>query len=202
MSARSTPSRAQPVAPIPPGPRGFTLIELLVTISIAVILLTVAAPSFITFLQNNRLSTQTTELVTALQYAKSEAIKRNTIVSVCPVAGATTACTGGATAWSNGWTVMTDPNNDCVKDTGDEVLRAWPAVDNVSVCYTAGGGEAHFTYNGMTKGNIGSFRLCDARGASSANAIILSLQGRTKRATDGADADTIVEVDGTNISCP
>ena len=201
MSARSTPSRAQSVAPISLEPRGFTLIELLVTISIAVILLTVAAPSFITFLQNNRLSTQTTELVTALQYAKSEAIKRNTIVSVCPVAGATTVCTGGATAWSNGWTVMTDPNNDCVQDTGDEVLRAWPAVDNVSVCYTAGGGEAHFTYNGMSH-NVGTFRLCDDRGAASANAFTLSMQGRTRRATDGADVDTIVEVSGTNISCP
>ena len=200
MSARSTPSRAQSVAPISLEPRGFTLIELLVTISIAVILLTVAAPSFITFLQNNRLSTQTTELVTALQYAKSEAIKRNTIVSVCPVAGATTVCTGGATAWSNGWTVMTDPNNDCVKDTGDEVLRAWPAVDNVSVCFNAGT-SVSLLYNGMTS-NFGTFRLCDDRGAASANAIILSQQGRTRRATDGADADTIVEVSGTNISCP
>ena len=40
------------------------------------------------------------------------------------------------------------------------------------------------------------------RGAASANAFTLSMQGRTRRATDGADVDTIVEVSGTNISCP
>jgi len=83
--------------------RGFTLIELLVTIVLVAVLLTLAAPNFRTLVQNNRVTTQANELVSALNLARAEAVKRgrNTVTLIEPVA--------------NGWSATVS--------IGDEVLR-------------------------------------------------------------------------------
>lgn len=62
--------------------QGFTLIELLVVIAISAILVIIATPAFITYLQTNRLTGASQNLYDALQYARSAAIKTNTNVYV------------------------------------------------------------------------------------------------------------------------
>ena len=60
--------------------RGFTLIELLSVVAVLAILALVAAPSFGEFLSKRRVDGVTSELVTDLQYARSEAVSRNEAV--------------------------------------------------------------------------------------------------------------------------
>lgn len=62
---------------------GFTLIELMVTLAVAVIIATIAVPNFKLLIQDNRTVTQTNALISALNLARSEAIKRGGNVSVC-----------------------------------------------------------------------------------------------------------------------
>ena len=62
--------------------RGFTLLELMVTVAVVAILATVGVPSFRDLIQNNRVTTQTNELVTALNFARTEAVKRARAVEV------------------------------------------------------------------------------------------------------------------------
>ena len=62
--------------------RGFTLLELMVTVAVAAILATVAVPGFRDLIQNNRVTTQTNELVSALNFARTEAVKRGRNVAV------------------------------------------------------------------------------------------------------------------------
>src|SRR3990172_4110991 len=50
---------------------GFTAIELLVTVVIASILLTLALPNLRVFIQNNRLRTEASEFVAAINYART-----------------------------------------------------------------------------------------------------------------------------------
>ncbi len=57
--------------------RGFTLIEVLVTMSILALLLALGAPAMGTYLQNSKLAAATSSLYTAVQTARTEAIRRN-----------------------------------------------------------------------------------------------------------------------------
>lgn len=86
--------------------RGFTLIELMITLLLAAIILTLGVPNFRNIILNNRAATQSNELVTAMNLARSEAVKRGARVSLCPSTDQAT-CTGG-TDWANGWIVFLD----------------------------------------------------------------------------------------------
>ncbi|QKV57365.1 MAG: GspH/FimT family pseudopilin [Dechloromonas sp.] len=76
--------------------RGFTLIELLITFMIAAILAALAAPSFTSFIKNNRLTTTTNDLLADLALARSEAAKRGQQVTLC-ISTNGSSCTGEPT---------------------------------------------------------------------------------------------------------
>ena len=92
--------------------RGFTLIELMVTLTVMAIALSLAAPSFANLLASNRISTQTNELVGALNLARSEAVRRGQPVTLL----------AGDVNYSKGWTVFPDANgNGAAASATDEV---------------------------------------------------------------------------------
>ena len=63
--------------------RGFTLIELLVVMTIGAILVAAAIPSLSWWIATSRAGNATNTMVGAFELARSEAIRRNTVVSVC-----------------------------------------------------------------------------------------------------------------------
>lgn len=85
---------------------GFTILELMVTVVVASILLGIGVPSFQGMIRQNRLAAQTNELLAAAAMARSEAVKRGTTVSICPVSAVDQNLCGND--WSNGWLVFSD----------------------------------------------------------------------------------------------
>ena len=63
--------------------RGFTLVELMITLTIAVVLLMIAVPSFKSLTLSNRLTTAANDVVASIQSARMEAIKRNSNTQFC-----------------------------------------------------------------------------------------------------------------------
>jgi len=61
---------------------GFTIIELLISVALVAIVLTLAIPSFQDFIVVQRLKSVNQQLVTDLQFARSEAVSRNSFMAL------------------------------------------------------------------------------------------------------------------------
>ena len=160
---------------------GFTLIELMITLSIASILLSVAVPSYRSFVQDSLLITQSNNFYFALALAKSEAIKRNTRITICPSTSGTN-CTA-SNIWSNGWVVFVDNNNSRTIDAGEEILQVSYAFSGGNTLKTSLAGTIMFRPDGFSPGSAATFSLCDDRGSNYSKSIVLSNQGRFRTET-------------------
>lgn len=152
---------------------GFTLVELIATLTIAAILATVAVPSMSTFLKNNRITSQANEFIIAMNYARSEAIKRGAALSVVAVGG------GIGDEWGNGWNVV------LVSD--GSVQKQFSALAGTSTLGSTGA-ISTFTYAATGRVNVAdTLSLCDDRTAETGRTITVSTTGR---------------VSTTNLVCP
>lgn len=99
---------------------GFTLVELLMVVAIAAVLALIAVPSFRDMLNNTRQTSSLGLLVSDLNQARGEAIKRNTRILVCGRNTGGTDC-AGVTDWRVGWVVCTESGvaNTCALGTAD-----------------------------------------------------------------------------------
>lgn len=151
---------------------GLTLVELMMGLAIMGIALALVAPGLAEWAKQDRLTTQTNDLVAALNHARSEAITRGVRVTICrsanPTAG-TPSC-GGSGGWGTGWISFVDNvqisgNASGVIDGPDTVLRVHASLPN-TVLTPASNYSAWIAYlpNGLSRGNgglaNGTVRLC------------------------------------------
>lgn len=136
---------------------GFTLIEAIVVMAVLGILAAVAAPNLADMLRLQRVKTASFDVFSTLNFARSEAIKRNVSVGVAPLGG----------NWANGWTVS---------DANSNTLRQQPPL-NVTV---TGPANIVFTGSGRLSGaGIAQFALSAANlPASGQRCIKVDLSGR------------------------
>lgn len=127
--------------------RGFTLMELMTALAVVGILVAITVPAFRGFAANSRNAAATNSLVTALNLARSEALRRSAVVRVCASADQAT-CSGAANGWTAGWLVYVDNNLNGAVDA-DELIQVWPALEGN---LTAVGTASEVAYNALGMG--------------------------------------------------
>ena len=170
------------------GRRGFTLVELLVVLAVGSILLAIAIPGYAFLVSTSRLATVTNDMVTVLQLARSEAVKRGVRITVCKTsnAGAAMPACDATAGWHEGWLVFVDGGTRGVVDANDLIFRVQERVHQ-TVSITTGMTYRRFiSYlpNGNSQGSgglsNGTFEICTA---GSRRDIIINNAGRPRLVT-------------------
>lgn len=168
--------------------RGFTVIELMIVATIAGILLAVSAPAFQDVISRAVVNSQARTLVTAINYTRSEAIRRNTPVVLCASSDGSDCAAG---SWSDGWLVFANNSGGGgAVDTGDEILRVYDGPGSGSTVTFSPVNGAVLQYDGMGFSSASATRqfvICPAdNDAGNAQSVDIALTGRASRSRDGA----------------
>ena len=139
---------------------GLTLIELMVAVAIAAVLLAIAAPSFRNFILLQRLKGVQAQLVTDLQYARSEAVARGVDVYVAFKTNSSMTC----------YSMYTSPTDAtqcdcrsgaaaaCSAVAGAREIRTVQVAAAQSVAVAASGSSSWFAFDHIT----GAMRISTA----------------------------------------
>jgi type IV fimbrial biogenesis protein FimT len=120
---------------------------------------------------SNRVTTQTNDIVSAVNLARSEAIKRNRTVSLCRVSnGADNTCEASQGVWTD-WIIRTN-NGDIVRRGRIERYG-----DALSVRSTLVNDQAAFSSDGLVRTGAGlandrQFSVCFANGGTNNRRIV------------------------------
>ena len=111
---------------------GFTLVELVITMAVLAIVLSMAVPSFKDMIANSRSTSLASELSAAVNFARSEAVKRVKRVTICPSSNGTSCLT--SSDWAKGWLVFVDKAaSDSAAVEVETVLKYWDKLNPKTV---------------------------------------------------------------------
>ncbi len=168
------------------------MIELMIALAVLSIIISVGLPSMSVFFKGNRMVVNANDLVAGLHIARSEAIKRNSRVSICKSANASASsptCATGTEGWDQGWFVFAEGQNQ-----GNLIGQYTPSSDGAILRINTGAEGSNVTINADSSGianyvtftsrgapsQSGVFQICDERGLSNARGVILSVSGRVR----------------------
>ena len=140
--------------------RGFTLIELMVTLVVGGILAVMAVPAITTFVESNRLTTTTNDLIVAINAGRSEAIKRGVPVIMCKSSSGT-GCSASGT-WQAGWVLFVDVDGSGGWTTNDIMLRSHESVPP-TFTITAAADSVVFKSLGTISAGAGNYTICNTK---------------------------------------
>lgn len=178
---------------------GFTIMELMIVVAIVGVLGAIALPGLKDWNRGANRSAATTEILGSLHLSRSEAVKRNLRVGMCPTSDATNpgAKCESTKDWAVGWIVFVDADGDMDRGDDEEILGATDAINPAFTLITTKGDAAlDFRPNGRMETSTAEttvdFNLCDDGGPTKGRAISVSNSGRPQSGTaqlDGSQPD-------------
>jgi type IV fimbrial biogenesis protein FimT len=159
--------------------RGFSVLELMVVLTVATVLVTLAAPSFARMKRAASLSAATNQLLWALNFARSAAVLNSVPVTLC-LSGDGESCLDSAAAVGIGWLVFYQSQGPAESP----LLHTFRLPGAVAVRGT----RAAVTFWPVARaGTTSTFDLCvGERGAVQGRAVVVSQTGRARVAMEEA----------------
>lgn len=151
--------------------KGFTLIELMIAVAIFGIIASMAAPAFSYLIANNRHQASINALIGAVNLARTEAVKRGAQVTV--------GSTSGDTAWTNGYRVWVDTNNDDSLSAGEEVIRQFDEAKK-GITLVGGVNFISFRATGFATAT-GTIDICSDHESVAGRSMSVAISGRVSK---------------------
>jgi type IV fimbrial biogenesis protein FimT len=158
---------------VAPRQGGFTLIELLATVTVLIILSSIAATSYSTSVNNNRLYASQNEFIAYLALARSEAARRGVPVMLSAAAPTTGNAFGG------GWTVWVDTNGNGSYESGEPLLRSHDALPSTILIGDGTTTTIAFNPTGFLSAGAVDIKLCATDPALAGYDITIQANGLT-----------------------
>jgi type IV fimbrial biogenesis protein FimT len=169
---------------------GLTLPELVITLAVMSILIASGTGPLRHFIQENRMAAVINQFVTALQLARSEAVKHGSRVVLCPSSDGHNC--GDSREWVNGWILFA--SNDREHDVNERLLQAGSPLSS-GIRMSSSNHRKRIVYqpDGTSPGTNSSFSFCDGHKRVKPRIICLSNTGRPRL--------TWTRCDGKPIQC-
>lgn len=167
--------------------RGFTLVELMVVVSLLAIVTTLAVPSWRALQTRNAIRTLVNDYTLSLYFARSEAVRLNSPVTLCPSNDGAT-CTDSAL--ENGWVVFVGLRDALAPPLlQDTMPRTLVRTRFTAALNAVNGRSVTFLPNGQPLGNfVGTtVQICPDLAAFDAMSrdIVINRTGRVRIDTPG-----------------
>lgn len=142
---------------------GFTLLEIMLVLVIVGVVAGIAVPNLRQFLDKTRVSTHANELVSDLNFARTESVTRGRQITVCGSADGI-SCAVDVTGWSVGRIIFVDADKNGSRSGSETLLRQGGAVDpKISVSSSGFPNDTYIAflpYGGLSPSGSGAFAVC------------------------------------------
>lgn len=132
---------------------GFSLIELMIGLAVLSMLLMVGLPNLTTWIQNAHIRTAAEGMQAGLQFARAEALRRNTSLGFYLVNSLTSTC-ALSTSGTNYVVSIGSPAGSCniAPSEAGPLLQVRAGVEGSANAVIAATGGSSFTFNGLGRG--------------------------------------------------
>ena len=157
----------------------------MITVAVIGVIAFLGIPSLRSLLENNRVTAQTNRLVSSIHLARSEAVKRNDEVTLCPL-GESATC---GQDWSKGWMVVAGGDVLQVVDVADQLVNVSTIPPNLT--FTGTGVVGVDDGSGKVKASSQEERTILIQKASFHRKVELTLVGSVSSCRAGEDGECV-----------
>lgn len=172
-------------------PAGFTLLELVISLVVLGVLIFVATPQLSSFMQERQALAAIRSLDQGFSMARSEAVKRRAIVTICPLSDSS-ACSFD---WNRDIAIFEDANGDRARSPGETLITTINATSYGHFRILVSN-RNYFQYGatGRARNTMGSVIFCPVSPPPEDVylKLVMPLSGRTRidRVTGNGDCPT------------